>query len=540
MKKYFYLLLTIVLFTPMIVFGDEAGPNILGYDAIVINPNGAETYDVFGSEKNDKKISYNTKVHVVNEYDGYAGICLDGNDCWKGDYSVKMSDILPLQEEYIPSNKDLSKDYGIVKYETEIIVSNKNGIKLLKGPSEIYSKYDILVPYKTSITSKYAVATGGEGESIDYYYLYVDNGTYKGWIYQYSGDVFVKIDNDVLSFVNIDLLDDNGKKILTLPSATTLDKVYYGGDFGTYGTYFIKSNGKEGIFKRESYDDFYGKKIENGYVLTIKNTKITSENGKNIDVPVGKKINVLYSNDYSPAPGANAISPFKVCIDDDKCYYYVEYNNNRGFINSSDVEPLIFNYKQKTFLVNKNTEMYDINKLKYSDVIENSGKNISDYLIESKVNKVIPANTSLTLYDDISIYVKDENNEYKFGLVSYNGKVGYILLNNDIQETNNSINSDDNQENNNIDVNNKNNENNTINETKPSVQKKSNDTLIYAILGGVIVSLVGVIIVLLVNKNKGVKGKVSSDVKKENTNIETNNEQELIKINNEKDTEKKD
>ena len=108
MKKVLCLLM---IFIPIVVLADSAGPSIIGYDAIITNKNGA--IDV-----NEKKntIPYNSQIRVYDEYDDngklYAYVCyLDdykkNGECWSSKiFTIKRSDYVLLKDEYVPKDND--------------------------------------------------------------------------------------------------------------------------------------------------------------------------------------------------------------------------------------------------------------------------------------------------------------------------------------------------------------------------------------------------------------------------------------------------
>ncbi len=494
MKKLIYLL--ILLFTPVLVLADSASPSIEEYDAIVINKNGAKTSSTDDSGK-IITVPYNTKIHIYNEYDGEAE-----TDCQNIKYcsvKVKIKDILPVKEEIIPSKKDFEQ------VNVDVIIFNKKGIKLNKGPADAYKKYDTVIPYMTKLKASYALM-GYEGESSEYYnWLYVSDGTNKGWIY--VNDYYESLDYNknivgvsssmpLLTFKNINIVDDTGKVLSTIPGETVLNDYYY---LNVIGKYYIDYNGTVGFITlsesiNDNYYTYYSTKASESYALALKKLKITSLDGETrIEVPYGERVKLLYYGN--------------VCVGSKKCYDYVEYKNKKGFINVNDVLELSSESSKRAMLIKKESILYNINL----QLDEQHGNNlkVNKYIEKYRTSKLIPANTSVTTYDEYIFYDTNElgniiyENAYKFYLVVYDGVVGLIQ-----DDNNTTIESKEETPINNEIIPNENND--------VDISNKPNNIILYAIIGSLIVAITMVATIIIINGNKSEKRKEEKkEIKKE-------------------------
>ena len=465
-----YLIVLFFILCPLFVLADSAGPSIIGYDAIVINKNGAK-YD-------DGNIPYNTKIHVYDEYDdGTASACYIeyADDCYAGDerFNISIKDIAVLKKEIIPKDLEKVSNQGtsIDLVNSKILVANKSGIKLRKGPAEAYGFYDKKVPYKTILSFKYAINRSGPHDSWSYSWFYVDSDGYKGWI---DGDICVLVNNPVLTFKEISISDDNGNTI-KIPSETVLDTVYY-----NYPTSFV--NYKEILGKVDTEKLYIGYKSKLGYILTTKSTEIKS-NGKAITaIPKGEKIKIVYANKDDEYSDSEHHSTGPICLSDSECYYYIEYNGAKGFISSDDVISLYYEDKEKITKFDKDLEVYSVDYY-YGEGL-NEGVTLESYSKKYKTTEVIPANTNVTVYMSNILGEYGTYRSYSISLVKYKNIVGWVI---------NSINNND-------DIKSENNVNNDTNEINKTDRVLT--IVVYSLIAAAILSLTAYITIVLINKKK--------------------------------------
>ena len=482
MKKVIYLF--ILMFIPIMVLADASGPSIIRYDAIISNKKGAKDIG------NNKNISYDTKISVYDEYKDegktYVRACIIKNN--KNDecdeVTILASDIMPLKDEYIPTDKDAKDDdISIVKlFNKKIIVFEEKGIKLRKGPSEAYKEYDVTVPYKTFLTAKYAVYNY-EGDSTFYTWYYVADNDYTGWI-GVSGSHIAYLMDEIIVATNTNLYNSSGAIIGSIKSETVFKDMYYLENNDKY-SYYLQYNNEDAYIKGMNY----GYALSNIKVYTLKDANIISIDGqKRIKVPVATTLKVLYGFVGEGIDG--------IYIDENKNYFYVEYNGVKGFISNDAVEPL-YNNTKKTMVLNYELEMYDYPSQK-----------------ANKLNKVVPAGTQITTPYYYSEIIWNENEtEYRdWYLITYNGTTGWIKLK-DINKTDNPK----------TDNNNKN--NTPTNTNHVEVNKENNNILLYCLIGAGVLCLTGIVTIILVNK----KRKNKSNNKSEDKQVIVSNEKAVEK-----------
>lgn len=462
MKKFLFLL--VIFLTPMFVLADASGPTIIQYKAVVTNPNGVKT--------DDGTIPYNAEVTVENEYDTEAFVlyCEKGkDDCLSG--NIKLSDIMPLEKEIIPTGKEKQDgESNIVSHKSTIVVLAKQGAKLRKGPASAFEEYDVVVPYNASVKVTYIVSSYAERHSTSPWY-YVNDGKYKGWIdntYSSNNHIIEKTD-DLVVFKSTKLKDDNGNSLTTFSSETILKNVYY--DENNYA-FYMNQNGKWG--KLEGYFA----KVANYYGVTTKKTNIISSSEKVIEtLPLGTSIKVLSNRE--------AIN--------DKVYSYVEYNNKKGFVLSDDFISVQNDVNNNQIKLINNSELHEYLYDPEDDY----------YYVGENVVANIPKDTLLTAYS------KYDGGEIEWYLVAYNNKIGFIKTSNAkiIKNTTNPTPT----------------ETPTVTpEVTPGVDEvtttptpsdepksephykneKSDNLIIYCLIGALIVSLTSIVSILLINKRK--------------------------------------
>ena len=524
MKKIISIMLLIML-APMIVLADSAGPKILGYDAVVINKDGAKC-ERYADE--EEIIPYNTKIHVRDEYSGEAEACFldDRDNCIR----ISLKDIAPLKEEILP--KDLSNvdDHGssLEKISEKLLILKESGIKLKKGPSTVFGEYDTVVPNKTVLVSSYGIDRGKGGVG----WYYIDSNGYKGWIdaqEYYDNEnadyVYIMLQDKAMFFVDTDFYSDRTfkTKVFTVPAFTVIDKIYSGRET------FVEYNGKEG-FSGEAWDN-YSVESQKGYVLTLKKTEL-KKNGKVLaTIPAGEKLKIKYGRDDLYGDYRYHDTAYSYCDKNNKCYYYVVYKNQEGLVDSKNVESLYYESKviDKTFKYN--LKIYD-----FSNNDRKDNETDEAFLKRHETGKVVPANTKVTSYN------QDEDAERE--LVKYNDIIGWVVLDEVGRATevpDDSITeplvteNDENTEKENVIVpdDDKQEESETFvpedNEERSSNSpvKKSSDTLMYALIGALLVCVTAVITAVIVNgKNKKAavvekKEEPKSEAQKNDTKEET-------------------
>ncbi len=496
MKKILCLLIMILL--PLVVLADAAGPSIIGFDAVITNKNGVKNYDVI--------IPYNTKIHINDNdvYDGvYQACTMDGEQC----FSVKASDIMVLKKELTP--KDIENDKNVkselVKEDVRVIISNKNGAKVRKGPPEIY-KATKTIPYQLIIKSKYY--TNGYAEHSYPYvsWIYVDTDEYKGWI---DREDFAQIeDGMVMIFKDMNLYDASGKVVKKLNKGHIISGLYKDG--------YINYENKVLSYK----DSYFGYEATNGYALIIKSANLTSSDGKALTgIPTKTKVKILYGMNINSFDDEEEKYSYTdpICVNDTECYYYVEYNGQQGFIDAKYAVSLKVDYKEETKTFTKDMDLYD---LSYNLKNPNENESYLDYLGQYKIN-TITSITVVTSYTTNEIYrnYNERGEDVKFALVNYNGVFGWVVTDYEAGE-------EPKEE--------KPATPNPVVEDKPI---KSNDIIIYSIIAAVVIGISALATILILNKKK--KNKKQED-KKENIEVKKEEVKEEKKSEEQKEEIKKE
>lgn len=181
MKKvfYFFMMLIAVVLISNFSYADYGVPEIIQYDAKIINESGAEALDYSGNIIG--VIPAETIVTVLYEHDGKAFIKYNNSDV-----GIDFKDIKPVSNEI-----NLSKaNY----YEKEEMYVYREGAYLYNGPSIAYGKVegDIEIPKGNFVKIEAGTESWG----------YVEYNGVKGWVYIYTSD-YVSPYNMTCSLTNI-------------------------------------------------------------------------------------------------------------------------------------------------------------------------------------------------------------------------------------------------------------------------------------------------------------------------------------------------
>lgn len=271
------------------------------------------------------------------------------------------------------------------------------------------------------------------------------------------------------------------KQITNIPYNTELTYLYSSGtDNGLKPVWlYVEYQGVFGWISTKAlpYRDLY-EECEvlfkfNAELPILFDTTLETIDGKKITVPKGTIINNGFMN--LDAFGSEFLS------------YYADYNNTFGSLYLS------YNFVPENKLAKikllKNVDMYD--SLKY----EASGEDDDSFVtVTDKKISTIPKDTILTYY----IYEFEGNLGDKLAYVNYDGKDGWIHINDRNSEYLESINKPKIQEIN---------ENSTTKSTNDEVTKKTKKLSIEEIIclclgGAVVISLTGLVTMILINKKK--------------------------------------
>ncbi len=406
--KRFFLLFLITLFSPFIVFADSSGPSVIGYDAIIVNEKGIKYTDFTNKTT---IIPYNSKVHVVWETDENVTISYTSKNGEEITTEISKSDILPYDKEINPNTYKARENEEDILYKekSSVIVFDKKGIKLRKGPSEIWEEYDTLIDYMTVLDTTYTMYGSSFHGTSHNKWFYVENDKYHGWVP--ASKIGYKADMEIISFSKGKLKDDSGKEILTIPVESILNEIYI-----IEGTnqFYVKYNFEQGFIDLNYYDEKSKKEVHNfdygvkvvDYVVAKKDITMTSIDGKvRANIPYGSKINVTYAFMESEPPILESING----------YFYAEYGGKKGFIKESDVFVTYYDESQnkfdaKDFTLTHATELYS-------------------YKEEKPIMVISENNTFHSPYCFVNYYESNGDVEEEWCAVKYENNYGYVLIN---------------------------------------------------------------------------------------------------------------
>ena len=512
MKKFICLFFSLLIL-PIIVLADSAGPAIIGYEAVIINKDGAK---VLNNDTEGIILDYNKKVYVTSEDEDKVFICTkwDSGSCSGNTYEIKASDIAPLKKEISPSDVKGKNNYEttMVKAKVTIIVLNKNGAEISKGPADAYDKKDTVIPYKEVIESEYHLDPGRGGIT----WCYIDSNGYKGWIDTRSKD-FGIAEDEILTFESVDLTDDDKNVIDKVPSETIISKSYR-----YFSSHYIEYNGKTGFIDFGD-EDAVGYKGKDGYVLTFKETNLISGGNSIKTIPLGERIKILYASKedtYGDFPYHNTYHV--------KSKYYVEYDGEKGFVSADDVYSLYYEFKPEKIALKEDTKFYELGMY---NAESDSEEKIDTFVGKYKVIDTIPQGSTVTIYSESYKYEVETSKTLTINLVSYKGKLGCIVsFENETEEDPLKPNDPTPTPSSEIEEPTPSpNPTTTPSETKrddSNTKTNKPDTIIITcIVLSVVISLIAIISAILVNKkNKKEYEKKLTEIKKEEEKIDTKEE----------------
>ena len=326
MKKVFYLLVGLLLL-PSIVKADMAPPTVvLGYKAIVSNPDGITVYkwndkkQVY--EETGKKSPYGTQFTV---FDSEEFICIDDS---KGECTDLYVD--PKDLEVI--DKDFKVDTKKLEGKTKAITLKQ--VEVRKGPAPAYEVVGT-IEAGTNITiqelTRKEIEDGSEVVYLSWPWVYVEYEDLKGFISVYNRSVAYDLEEiDILSTDKIYISDVNtGKVIKTIPSETKCKVVLgeidlydeeYNGKIDQRTYYYMSYDGVQGIVRYDTSGFF--RKVKKVQVELKKEEKVYQsyyfENEQDAKVITTLPVGTVVTSEYY--------------IDDYKQVIYYEKGKTKGYI----------------------------------------------------------------------------------------------------------------------------------------------------------------------------------------------------------------
>ena len=204
MKKIVYVLISLFVFLPLMVFADMSGPLVREYEFQVTNPNGAQVYDYdldkySGYYKLDKIVPYNYKFTVYEEDGGDDYIYVDEYDGY-----INRKDGRSIVEKFELSEKNLKE-----KYDAIVI----KDIEVRKGPSD---GYDVIGSIKEGTKIYVRDILIYDEDNNEYFqeefdpWVYVEYNNMKGYINSYNGYLgFNETQMDAVTAIDVELIDPN-------------------------------------------------------------------------------------------------------------------------------------------------------------------------------------------------------------------------------------------------------------------------------------------------------------------------------------------
>lgn len=307
MKKIIVLL--VLLLFPMVVMADAAVPEINKYEAVVVSEGGANAYD---RDSKPILLKKDTVVEVIGESDDFYYIEYNGLV-----YSISRDAIKPKNSEVKPTDfKNVSK-----MDKLKLIVKDKNGAYIRKGPAYIYDVADkVSNGYKA--TFEYAYGK----------YIYIDN---KGWLNTKEAKVYVE--NNTNYIITEEFESSCGK----IPVNTIFEKPYTVGVFSTIVVLEYKGCSVE-------VDSFHNEKIaridRNNKYKALEDIKIYKTPDKESEV-LGtiKKGELFYDKAAYYDPNYDENKEGKETYNsDNKARNYVDYNGIVGWADLGDYSTVLF------------------------------------------------------------------------------------------------------------------------------------------------------------------------------------------------------
>ena len=450
------ILLTLV---PSLIRADNVFPSTLSYKAVITNKNGfkCDTYDnknitiPFGSIVSVRESYYDSDLELE---------IVDYNDT-RCNNKISLNDIKIYNDEFNINDYLNAGEYDSVsKFDkvNDAIILSKNGVKMYKGPSLTYSTITT-IPYNTSVKTEYYIDPFNTLVS----WISVEYNGKKGWINTTNHEViYNKTNNKAIVISKNSGINEN-----------TIVNEYY----NSAKKYYVKYNGK--------------------YILV---DKIAKSNNGNITIKSNKKIydSVNSSKEIdSVSKGTKLSTEFFYSDSDNECYYYyVKHDNKSGWIKISY------------------DEQYDFEKVKtvdYSDKIS----------IESiKFNNEIKLNNDSDIKVlKVTLIFKDKDNQIKETYLNDIDSKPYINIDTDVfnegeytldsidveldnsDKTKLTYSVDDVKTKNDYKVNIIKNDKATE-ENKDNIKNTNNKYLAIGMIGGVLLTVLAIIIITFINKNK--------------------------------------
>ena len=254
-KRIINILLTIILFVPLVVLADGGGPIFVQYDAYVNDKNGAYLYQYENGndsvlKKTSTLLEYNTQIRVIYETevsDGVFYAMVDYSDSEEDSeddgyyetedaYYINLSKISILKDEL--TFKDLKKDFFTSDDMNKMNFEEAQG-DYSSGDSKKYIVEDTILYKGPSLKydEKDVKAASGDIVSVKAYvdgWYYIEHANYYGWIKDNSKIAYQTVKHWFLEDTPLyDSYNFNNKLEEFIPKDTIIDKNLYLYDYET-------------------------------------------------------------------------------------------------------------------------------------------------------------------------------------------------------------------------------------------------------------------------------------------------------------------
>lgn len=252
MRKKLFIFLLFMIVMPTLVFADMGAPMIKPYEAIVHNVDGADYYEYFYENENNRGyrkvgvLEYNTLIKVTYEdnINGEMYASFDTNG--KSGY-ILIEDIVPKYEEVVVDEKNESDLFYSLKEKSEVLVLKSDGIRMHKGPAKVYSVVGDVIP--KGVKLEYQYCAGDEC-----LWRYVEYNGVKGWIESLNAVVGNYTKESMLIPKEIELIYD--EEVVTKIPGNTFIEEFYNVDPWSW-KYYITYNGKSGYVNKQDVSILY-------------------------------------------------------------------------------------------------------------------------------------------------------------------------------------------------------------------------------------------------------------------------------------------
>ena len=332
MRKKLFIFLLFMIVMPTLVFADMGAPMIKPYEAIVHNVEGADYYEYFYENENNRGyrkvgvLEYNTLIKVTYEDiingEMYASFDING----KSGY-ILIEDIVPKYEEVVVDEKNESDFFYSLKEKLEVLVLKSDGIRMRKGPAKVYSVVGEVIPRGTKLEYQYCAGD-------ECLWRYVEYNGVKGWIESLNAVVGNYTKESMLIPKEIDLIYDE-EVVAKIPGNTFINEFYNVDDWSQ--KYYVTYNGKSGYINKYDVSVLHknrtikSKKVKKMYEFASVDSKILVDT-----IPENLEFQFIYSLGrrwdewiYTTYDGKSGWIPF----DEDE-YFYNNIQNDE----SNDLE----------------------------------------------------------------------------------------------------------------------------------------------------------------------------------------------------------